>query len=48
MTPDVHCEKGVEFMIAAAQHRLFTIHDLEKMVESGILAEDERVELIEG
>ncbi len=31
-----------------AQHRRFTIDDLDRMVEAGILGHDERVELIDG
>lgn len=35
-------------MTVQLQHRLFTVDEIEQMVESGILTEDDRVELIEG
>ena len=35
-------------MARPAQHRRFTIDDLDRMVEAGILKHDERVELIDG
>src|SRR5262245_19006742 len=39
---------GCEFMGAEIQRRLFTVDECYKMVEAGILREDERVELIRG
>ena len=35
-------------MTRPPQHRQFTIDDLDRMVEAGILGHDERVELIDG
>lgn len=35
-------------METAIQKRLFTVHDYHRMVEAGILSEDDRVELIRG
>ena len=35
-------------MTRPTQHRQFTIDDLGRMVEAGILGHDERVELIDG
>jgi Uma2 family endonuclease len=41
-------DQTVEEQTVALQERLFTIEEFERVVETGIFGEDERVELIEG
>src|SRR6185503_6413239 len=39
---------GGEYMATDVSKRLFTVHDYHRMVDAGILTEDDRVELIRG